>query len=112
MTRIATILAALVAVLTLGVGPAEASKRATWHQPPAPESWAGLHDIYGSNHDGYMVGNDMYARRHVVLFQYCEGETDRARDAFACQDAWFNFYTYLRANRDGTKADWIELQHP
>lgn len=111
MTRIATILAALVVLLGVAA-PAQASKQATWNAPPAPTSWAEMHDIYGSNHDGFMVGNSMYPRRHVMLFQYCEGETDRARDAFACQSAWAGFYTYLREHRDGTKQDWIELQYP
>ncbi len=53
MKRLIVTLLALLAI----AAPASASKTTSWHRPPPADTWTSLHDIYGSNHDGYMVGN-------------------------------------------------------
>ena len=118
MKRIATILVALVASVALAA-PAQASKRASWIQPPTNLETFG--NIYGGNHDGYVADhinaygdavNTMYPRRHAILFEYCPRVTSNDRDAFVCQAAWAGFYAFLRENRVGTWQDWIEQQYP
>lgn len=132
MSRIATILVTIAAVLTLGAGPAQATKRAeggrhprtvaaaSWIQPPT--NLDTFRNIYGSKADGFIADhidtstggwvNTMWPARRVILFQYCPGAAHGPNAVFACQTAWDGFYTWMMEHRDGTKADWIELQYP
>lgn len=131
MTRIAAILTAVLVALLGVTAPAQATRRAegsrhprvaapSWIQPPT--NLDTFRNIYGSKADGFIADhvdtstggwvNTMWPARRVILFQYCPNAAGGPNVVFACQTAWDGFYTWMMDHRDGTKADWIELQHP
>lgn len=132
MTRTARLIVTITAALgALLVGPsAQASKQAegsrhavktsdAWVRPPS--NLETFSNIYGSRRDGFIADHDdedsgirvntIYPQRKVIVRQYCVNIAERNDIApTECQTEWSAFYTWLRENRDGTKADWIEMQ--
>lgn len=90
MTRIATILAALVAVLTLGVGPAEAAPN--WDRPPDLSTVA---SASGNDRVGYALrlidGDLIYVAAPKAQYRECM----TSNSPQWCINVWGRFYTDL-----------------